>query len=109
MPLEPELLDYQNTQFLIIGEGLGELGRAVEEQKKDEKDDEKEKPEEELEKLEEEASFYLSPTIETSTEQSRTITASGISRRMIPSSRTWVSALRSILRCKQLGKWELTK
>lgn len=21
MPLEPELLDYQNTQFLIIGEG----------------------------------------------------------------------------------------
>jgi Sec-independent protein translocase protein TatA len=56
MPLEPELLDYQNTQVLIIGEGMGELRRAVEEQKEDAKDDEKEKPEEEMEKLEEEVS-----------------------------------------------------
>jgi len=61
MPLEPELLDYQNAQFLIIGEGMGELGRAVEEQKKDAKDDEKEKPEEEMEKLEEEVSSPSPP------------------------------------------------
>jgi hypothetical protein len=61
MPLEPELLNYQNTQFLIIGEGMGKLGRAVEEQKKDAKDDEKEKPEEEMEKLEEEVSFPHPP------------------------------------------------
>lgn len=54
MPLEPELLNYENTQFLIIGEGLGDTGRATEEMSKDKKDDEKEKPEEELEKLGEE-------------------------------------------------------
>ncbi|CZR57664.1 uncharacterized protein PAC_07553 [Phialocephala subalpina] len=54
MPIEPELLNYENTQFLIIGEGLGDTGSATEEMGKDKKDDEKEKPEEELEKLEEE-------------------------------------------------------
>ena len=56
MPLEPELLGYENTQFLIIGEGLGDFGKAVEEQSKDEKDERKEKPVEEIEKLEEEVS-----------------------------------------------------
>ncbi|KAL2063983.1 hypothetical protein VTL71DRAFT_4477 [Oculimacula yallundae] len=54
MPLEPSLLGYQNTQFLLIGEGMGDLGNAVQEMSKDAKDDEKEKPVEELEKLEEE-------------------------------------------------------
>ncbi|KAE9369329.1 hypothetical protein N431DRAFT_493147 [Stipitochalara longipes BDJ] len=54
MPLEPELLDYQHTQLLLIGEGQGDFGRAVQEQSKDAKNDEKEKPEEEMEKLEEE-------------------------------------------------------
>lgn len=54
MPLEPEFLDYEASQFLVIGEGQGNLGRAVEEQSKDADDDEKEKPEEEMEKLEEE-------------------------------------------------------
>jgi hypothetical protein len=58
-PLEPEMLDYENTQFLIIGEGFGQLGRAVEEQSKDKKDDEKEAPEEEMETLEEEVIMYL--------------------------------------------------
>ncbi|PMD42682.1 hypothetical protein L207DRAFT_543305 [Hyaloscypha variabilis F] len=54
MPLEPELLDYQHTQLLLIGEGQGDFGRAVQEMTKDAKSDEKEKPEEEMEKLEEE-------------------------------------------------------
>ncbi|KAH7369635.1 hypothetical protein BKA65DRAFT_544365 [Rhexocercosporidium sp. MPI-PUGE-AT-0058] len=54
MPLEPALLDYQHTQFLIIGEGMGEMGKAVEEMSSDAKDNTKEKPVEELEKLEEE-------------------------------------------------------
>ncbi|KAK0114673.1 hypothetical protein ONS95_014158 [Cadophora gregata] len=54
MPLEPELLNYKNTQFLIIGEGMGEMDKAVQELSKDAKDDTKEKPIEELEKLEEE-------------------------------------------------------
>lgn len=54
MPLEPELLDYGNTQFLVIGEGMGDTGRAMEEMSIDKKDDEKDKPAEELEKLEEE-------------------------------------------------------
>ncbi|PVH87789.1 hypothetical protein DL98DRAFT_478782 [Cadophora sp. DSE1049] len=54
MPLEPELLNYQNTQFLIIGEGMNDMGKAVQEMTKDAKDDAKEKPAEELEKLLEE-------------------------------------------------------
>ena len=59
MPLEPELLDYVNTQFLVIGEGLGDFGRAVDEMSKDQKDGGKEKPVEELEQLEEEVSRNL--------------------------------------------------
>jgi len=51
MPLQPKLLDYKNTQFLLIGEGIGELGKAVEQQAGDEK---KETPLEEMEKLEHE-------------------------------------------------------
>lgn len=54
MALQPKHLDYPNAQFLLIGEGLGELGRAVEPQGKDEQKEEKETPEEEMEKLEEE-------------------------------------------------------
>lgn len=53
-PLEPEMLDYEHTQVLIIGEGMGVLGKAVEEMSKDQKDDSKDKPEEELDHLEEE-------------------------------------------------------
>jgi hypothetical protein len=53
-PLEPEMLDYEHTQVLIIGEGMGVLGKAVDEMSKDQKDDTKAKPEEELEQLEEE-------------------------------------------------------
>merc|ERR1712093_304241 len=54
MPLEPELLKYQNTQFLLIGEGIGEMGNAVQEMSEDAKDDTKETPIEEIQKLEEE-------------------------------------------------------
>ncbi|PQE26537.1 BTB domain-containingtranscription factor protein [Rutstroemia sp. NJR-2017a BBW] len=54
MPLEPELLDYEGAQMLIIGEAQGEFGEAVEEQSKDERDGGKEKPVEEMEKLGEE-------------------------------------------------------
>ena len=53
-PLEPELLNYNNTQLLLIGEGFGVMGKAVEEINKDRKDDSKEKPEEEMQKLEDE-------------------------------------------------------
>ena len=58
-PLEPEFLDHAGAQVLVIGEGLGDLTKATEEQSKDQKDDEKEKPVEEIEKLEEEVSFSL--------------------------------------------------
>lgn len=57
MPLEPELLEYEGTQFLVIGEGMGDHGRAVEEMSKDAKNDEKTKPSEEMEMLEEEVRF----------------------------------------------------
>lgn len=51
--MQPKHLDYVNTQVLFIGEGLGELGKAVEQQDEDAKD-KKETPAEELEKLEHE-------------------------------------------------------
>ncbi|KAF4624743.1 hypothetical protein G7Y89_g13427 [Cudoniella acicularis] len=54
MPLIPELLEYEATQFLVIGEGMGELGKVVEEQEKDKENNAKKKPVEEVEKLEEE-------------------------------------------------------
>jgi hypothetical protein len=54
MPLEPELLNYQNAQLLLIGEGEGGIGRVLVEQSKDAKNDEKETPAEEKEKLDEE-------------------------------------------------------
>jgi len=53
MPVTPATLDYEGAQFLLIGEGLGDVKKAVEPVAKDEKHG-KEKPEEELEKLEEE-------------------------------------------------------
>lgn len=53
MPLQPKLLDYENTQFIVIGEGIGELDKATEQQADDEKH-EKDTPLEEMEKLEHE-------------------------------------------------------
>lgn len=53
MPLEPKLLDYENTQFLLIGHKEDSLEKATVPQPDDEKDD-KEAPKEELEKLEHE-------------------------------------------------------
>ena len=53
MPLKPEHLNYPNCQFLFIGEGSGELGKAVEATAKDQKHN-KETPREEIEKLEHE-------------------------------------------------------
>lgn len=50
MPLEPKLLDYENTQFLLIGAEIGKISQGEE---KDQKHD-KETPLEELEKLEHE-------------------------------------------------------
>ncbi|KAL8720112.1 MAG: hypothetical protein Q9225_002988 [Loekoesia sp. 1 TL-2023] len=53
MPLEPKLLDYENTQFLIIGHNEESLEKATVPQPEDEKKD-KEEPKEEMEKLEHE-------------------------------------------------------
>jgi len=36
IPLSPELLDYNNTQLLLIGEGLGVMGRTAELERDDE-------------------------------------------------------------------------
>ncbi|KAI9731064.1 MAG: hypothetical protein M1818_007921 [Claussenomyces sp. TS43310] len=59
MPLEPGLLDYVNTQFLIIGEGLGNVDKAMEEQTKDKRDDTKDAPIEEMEQLRNEDSHRV--------------------------------------------------
>ena len=53
MPLQPKLLDYENTQFLIIGHNDDALEKATVPQPDDEKQD-KQEPKEELEKLEHE-------------------------------------------------------
>ena len=51
LPSQPKHLDYINTQFLLIGESQGDLGKATEQQPRDEQND-KETPLEEMEKLE---------------------------------------------------------
>ena len=53
MPLQPKLLDYENTQFLVIGSGVEDLSKATDQQAKDEKHH-KDTPLEEMEKLEHE-------------------------------------------------------
>ena len=53
MPLQPKLLDYENTQFIVISEGIGQLDKATEQQAEDGKH-EKDTPLEEMEKLEHE-------------------------------------------------------
>ena len=53
MPLEPSLLDYENTQFLLIGESRG-IDNALQAQDGDEKKEDRETPHEEMEKLEHE-------------------------------------------------------
>ncbi|KAL8907986.1 MAG: hypothetical protein Q9207_001060 [Kuettlingeria erythrocarpa] len=53
MPLEPKLLDYENTQFLLIGHKEDSLEKATVPQPDDEENG-KEAPKEELEKLEHE-------------------------------------------------------
>ena len=53
MPLQPKLLDYENTQFLVIGSGVEDLSKATDQLAKDKKHD-KDTPLEEMEKLEHE-------------------------------------------------------
>ncbi|KAL8711080.1 MAG: hypothetical protein Q9220_004461 [cf. Caloplaca sp. 1 TL-2023] len=53
MPLEPKLLDYENTQFLIIGHKEEALEKATVPQTDDEKE-KKDEPKAEMEKLEHE-------------------------------------------------------
>ena len=50
MPLQPKLLDYENTQFLLIGESGG-IENALVPQDQDQKNN-TETPQEEMEKLE---------------------------------------------------------
>jgi hypothetical protein len=52
VPLQPEFLDYPNSQFLMIGEAQNDLGKAATAQ--DEKLSHEEEPGQELEKLEHE-------------------------------------------------------
>jgi len=59
MALEPEMLDYEDAQLLLIGEGMGNMDKAMEELSKDQSDDNKEAPIEEMEKLEDEDSIRV--------------------------------------------------
>ncbi|KAL4901398.1 hypothetical protein BDW74DRAFT_170297 [Aspergillus multicolor] len=53
IPAEPELLDYPNAQFLMIGSAVGDLGKAATADEGDKRPEE-EQPEEELTKMEDE-------------------------------------------------------
>ncbi|RDW86749.1 uncharacterized protein DSM5745_03391 [Aspergillus mulundensis] len=53
IPAEPELLDYPNAQFLMIGSAVGDLGKAATADEGDKRPEE-EQPEEELIKMEDE-------------------------------------------------------
>ena len=55
MPVQPRFIDYASAQFLLIGEGRDELGKATEVSERDEKHN-KETPEEEINALEDEDS-----------------------------------------------------
>ncbi|KAL4740062.1 hypothetical protein BDV11DRAFT_104225 [Aspergillus similis] len=52
IPARPELLDYSNAQFLMVGSAAGDLGKAA--TAEGDKRPEEEQPEEELSKMEEE-------------------------------------------------------
>ncbi len=54
MPLHPKLLDYENTQFLLIGHNDDALEKAAKPQNGEETETEKETPLEEMETLEHE-------------------------------------------------------
>ena len=54
MPLQPRLLDYENTQFLLIGHNDDALEKAAKAQDGEEEKPEKETPLEEMETLEHE-------------------------------------------------------
>lgn len=54
MPLEPKLLNYENTQFLIIGHKEEALEKATKPQNGEDEKPEKDTPLEEIEKLEHE-------------------------------------------------------
>ena len=60
MPLQPKLLDYENTQFLIIGHKEGALEKAAKPQDGEDQKPEKETPLEEIEKLEHEDELRVS-------------------------------------------------
>lgn len=53
MPLEPQYLDYENSQILLIGESDGDIEKAVEPSQKDQKHD-KDTPMDQMETLEHE-------------------------------------------------------
>lgn len=54
MPAQPKHFDYANAQFLLIGEGHGDVGKALQTADKDENNDKLNTPNEEMEKLESE-------------------------------------------------------
>ena len=52
VPLEPEFIEYPNSQFLMIGEAQGQLGKAATSEGR--KQEHEEEPGQEIEKLEQE-------------------------------------------------------
>lgn len=107
MPLTPKLLEYENTQFLIIGHKEDALEKATVPQADDVKQD-KEEPKEEMEKLEHEDELrveHLEGTYSPFIRPSDTSDAeNGGNQATILFSKTLDSAPRSTRNCKRRGK-----
>ena len=111
MPLKPELLEYENTQFLLIGHKDDALEKAAQPQAEE---GEKETPLEELEKLEEEDEarveglkgmfcFFLFPFFNEDDDDKGEADLLMIFQAMMRYSRIWGLARRSFRSCRRLG------
>ena len=102
MPLQPKHLDYVNTQFLVIGEGQGNIDNATQPQVQDEKDG-KEKPLEELEKLEGEDEIRVKHLKGAEYPLVILLPAADLAQAMMPFSPIFKSAQKSTQRSKRPG------
>lgn len=104
MPLEPHLLDYENTQFLIIGHKDDALEKAAKPADGEEQNAEKETPLEEMEKLEHEDEIrveHLNGMLQP--QRSESTNADYLQGTML-SSQTLGSVSRSTLRSRRRGE-----
>lgn len=100
MPLVPELLDYDNTQLLVIGEELDVVGKSAEEVSEDQRSGKGEALWSELDKHAHDVSWKYVLELNEIITRRRSATTLSIAIVYLLTSRR---VLRSILKCKRLG------